>query len=50
MRQAFTDTRNLIFFPRAMATHMVMASAAAVASSNRDAFANGKPVRSETIV
>lgn len=31
-----TETRNLSFLPRARALHMVMASAAAVASSSRD--------------
>ena len=31
-----TETRNLSFLPRAKALHMVIASAAAVASSSRD--------------
>ena len=44
------DTRNLGFLPRAMAEHMVIASAAAVPSSSREELDMGKPVRSEIIV
>ena len=42
--------RNLVFLPRAMALHMVIASAAAVASSNSEELAICMPVRSDTIV
>lgn len=42
--------RNLTFLPRAMALHMVMASAAAVPSSSRLALLMGIPVRSVTTV
>ena len=45
-----TDTRNLGFLPRAMAEHMVMASAAAVASSSREALEMLILVRSATMV
>jgi len=37
-----TETRNLSFLPRASALHMVMASAAAVASSSREELDNCK--------
>lgn len=49
-QKKLTETRNFGFLPRAMALHMVMASAAAVASSNKDALDIGIPVRSHTIV
>lgn len=45
-----TDTRKVGFLPRAMAEHMVMASAAAVASSRSEALESCMPVRSATIV
>ena len=45
-----TETRNLSFFCLERAVHMVMASAAAVASSNRDELDMGMPVRSHTMV
>ena len=50
MEERRTETRNLGFLPRAMALHMVMASAAAVASSSREELARLMPVRSETMV
>lgn len=45
-----TETRNLSFFCLDRAVHMVMASAAAVASSSRDELDMGMPVRSHTMV
>ena len=45
-----TVTKNPFFLPRAMRWHIVIASAAAVASSSSEAFANGSPVRSATMV
>ena len=45
-----TEMRNLSFFWRARAVHMVMASAAAVPSSSREELDRGIPVRSETRV
>lgn len=44
------ETMNLGFLPRAMAEHIVIASAAAVPSSSRDELDMGMPVRSDTIV
>ena len=45
-----TETKKVGFLPRAMAEHMVMASAAAVASSNSEELDSCMPVRSATIV
>ena len=45
-----SDTKNVVFLPRARAEHMVIASAAAVASSSRLAFEICMPVRSVTAV
>ena len=45
-----TETRNLSFFWRARAVHMVMASAAAVPSSSREELDRGIPVKSDTRV
>ena len=45
-----TATKNLGFLPRAIALHMVMASAAAVASSRSEALDMAMPVRSDTMV
>jgi hypothetical protein len=45
-----TEMRNFGFLPRAMALHIVIASAAAVASSSREALDMGIPVRSQTMV
>ena len=45
-----TETRKTGFLPRAMAEHMVIASAAAVASSSRLALLSCMPVRSATMV
>ena len=40
------SAKKRAFFPRAWPWHIAMASAAAVASSSRDALATGSPVRS----
>jgi len=45
-----TETRKRGFCPRAKALHMVMASAAAVASSSSEALETGIPVKSVTMV
>ena len=45
-----TETRNFSFLPRASAEHMVIASAAAVASSSSEALEISMPVRSVTTV
>ena len=45
-----TETRNLSFFCLERAVHMVMASAAAVASSKREELDMGMPVKSHTMV
>mmetsp|Transcript_54650 Transcript_54650/g.102318 ORF Transcript_54650/g.102318 Transcript_54650/m.102318 type:complete len:214 (-) Transcript_54650:527-1168(-) len=44
------STKNLSRLPLVSAKHMLIASAAAVASSRRDALAMGMPVRSDTMV
>ena len=47
----FSETRYLFFFEsRVLLKNIIIASAAAVPSSKRDALASGKPVRSVTIV
>jgi hypothetical protein len=43
-------TKNVRRSPSASASHMCIASAAAVASSRSDALASGSPVRSATMV
>ena len=48
--QPLTDTRKVVFLPRASAEHMVMASAAAVASSSSEELDSSMPVRSDTTV
>lgn len=48
--EGLTEMRNLSFFWRARAVHMVMASAAAVPSSSREELDSGIPVRSDTRV
>lgn len=40
----------MVFLPRASAEHMVMASAAAVASSSSEELDSSMPVRSDTTV
>jgi hypothetical protein len=45
-----SETKNLGFFPRFTAEHIVIASAAAVPSSRSDDCAMGMPVRSAIIV
>ncbi len=45
-----TETRKVVFLPRASAEHMVIASAAAVPSSSSDELDSCMPVRSVTIV
>lgn len=45
-----TETRNFSFFCLERAVHMVMASAAAVASSSKEELDMGMPVRSHTMV
>ena len=45
-----TETRNFSFFCLERAVHMVMASAAAVASSNKEELDMGMPVKSHTMV
>lgn len=45
-----TETRNLSFFCLYRAVHMVIASAAAVASSSSEELDIGMPVKSHTIV
>jgi hypothetical protein len=50
LRLQLTETRKRGFLPRATALHMVMASAAAVASSSSDALLICMPVRSQIIV
>ena len=45
-----TETRNFSFFCLDKAVHMVIASAAAVASSSKDELDIGIPVRSQTMV
>ena len=45
-----TETRNVSFFCLLCAVHMVMASAAAVASSSKEQLDSGIPVKSATIV
>ena len=47
---SLTEIKNLVFFPRASALHIVIASAAAVASSSRDELDRLIPVRSEIMV
>ncbi len=44
------STTNRVLLDRPARRSIVMASAAAVASSSRDAFATGRPVRSDTAV
>ena len=45
------DTKKVFLFgSRVVLKNMSIASAAAVPSSSKDEFANGSPVRSETIV
>lgn len=48
--QGLTDTRKVVFFPLASAEHIVMASAAAVASSSSEELDSSMPVRSDTTV
>ncbi|KAA6419689.1 MAG: hypothetical protein FRX49_10413 [Trebouxia sp. A1-2] len=45
-----TETRNFSFFCLERAVHIVMASAAAVASSSKEELDMGMPVRSHTMV
>ena len=42
--------RKVFFLPLTMPRHIAMASAAAVASSSKDALDMGRPVRSATMV
>ena len=46
----FSSTKNALALDFATRSAMLMASAAAVASSSKLAFATGKPVRSATMV
>jgi hypothetical protein len=46
----FSSTKKAVAFDFATRCAMVMASAAAVASSRSEALATGSPVRSDTIV
>jgi hypothetical protein len=46
----FSSTKNAVLFEREIRWAIVIASAQAVASSKREAFAISNPVRSEIIV